>query len=74
MKNQCNFSVRATRKDKGKPPEVIGEILIKRFIRKYKQSGISQELREKSYPQTRGMKKRKKKHQGKMRHLKKNKR
>jgi hypothetical protein len=35
----------------------------------WKQSGIAQELKEKSAPRTRGMKKRKKIHNGKMRHL-----
>jgi len=70
---KCNFSVKPTRKDRTKPVDAQNQILIKRFMRKYKQERISQELRDRQAPVTRGMKNRKKKHQGKMRHLKKNK-
>ena len=73
MDKKCNFSVKPTKKDKTKPVDVQNQILIKRFMRKYKMERIAQELRDRQAPVTRGMKKRKKKHQGKMRHLKKNK-
>ena len=73
MDKKCNFSVRPTRKDRSKPLETQNQFLIKRFMRKYKQERIAQELRDRQAPVTRGMKRRKKKHQGKMRHLKKNK-
>ncbi len=43
------------------------EIMIKKFIRKWKKSGILREIKEKSYPVTKGMKKRKKKYNGKRR-------
>lgn len=73
MNKKCNFSVKPTKKDRTKPEDVQNQILIKRFMRQYKIERIAQELRDKSYPVTRGMKNRKKRHNGKMRHLKKNK-
>lgn len=67
MSKSCNFVVKADRKLAQKPPEVQAEIMIKRFLRKWKKSGIARELKEKSYPQTRGMKARKKRYLGKRR-------
>jgi len=69
VKGKHQFSVKPNRKDSGKPTEVVNQILIKRFTKKWKMSGISQELKDRRAPVTRGMKRRKKKHQGKMRHL-----
>jgi len=69
VSSKCRFVVKPTKRDQGKSPEVVNSILIKRFVRMWKQSGIAQELKEKSAPRTRGMKKRKKIHNGKMRHL-----
>jgi ribosomal protein S21 len=67
MSKACNFSVRANPKLASKPNEVQNDILIKKFLRKWKKSGIVRELKEKSYPQTRGMKARKKRYLGKRR-------
>lgn len=69
MKDKYQFSVKPGKKDSGKPADVMNQILIKRFTRKFKMSGITQELKDKRAPVTRGMKRRKKKHQGKMRHI-----
>jgi ribosomal protein S21 len=58
MKNKCNISVKHNpRKAKGGVQEQ-NEKLIKIFNKKFKRSGIVQELRKKSYPITRGMKRR----------------
>ena len=72
MKKNCNFSVKANPKLAGKKSaEDQSMILIKRFLKKWKQSGILKELKEKSYPQTRGMKERKKRYLGKRRNNRK---
>lgn len=71
MSKNCNFVVKVDKKLAQKPPEVQADILIKRFLRKWKKSGIVKELREKSYPQTRGMKARKKRYLGKRRNNRK---
>jgi len=68
MSKGCNFSVKRNPKLKGKKSEEEqNNILVKKFLRKWKQSGIQKELRDKSYPQTRGMKARKKRYLGKRR-------
>ena len=68
MKKGCNFSVKTNPRHVGKKSiEEQNAILIKRFLRKWKQSGILKELKEKSYPQTKGMKERKKRYLGKRR-------
>ena len=55
-----NFSVKLNpRKSKGTIQEQ-NDRLIRAFNRKFKKSGIVKELRDKAYPMTRGMKKRKK--------------
>lgn len=71
MSKSCNFVVKADRKLAQKPTEVQNDIMIKRFLRKWKKSGIVRELKEKSYPQTRGMKARKKRYLGKRRNNRK---
>ena len=67
MSKACNFVVKNHPKMANKPVEIQNEILIKKFIRKWKKSGIVKDLKEKSYPQTRGMKARKKRYLGKRR-------
>ena len=44
---------------------------VKKFLKKWKLSGIQRELKDKSYPQTRGMKARKKRYLGKRRNNRK---
>ena len=49
MSKSCNFSVKRNPKLKGKKTEdEQNNILIKKFLRKWKQSGIQKELRDKS--------------------------
>jgi hypothetical protein len=68
MRKGCNFSVKLNPRHSGKKStEEQNMILIKKFLRKWKQSGILKELKEKSYPQTKGMKARKKRYLGKRR-------
>ena len=47
--------------------EEENQILIKRFLRKWKQSGITKELKQRQYPKTKGMKEREKRFLGKKR-------
>ena len=47
--------------------EEENNILLKKFLRKWKQSGISRELKERRFPKTRGMKEREKRFLGKKR-------
>jgi len=69
---KCNFSVRLNpRKAKGTIQEQ-NDRLIRLFNKKFKRSGIIKELRNKAFPLTRGMKRRKKIAAGKRR-AKKNK-
>ena len=62
---QFNFQVKAV--SKGKDITLENEKLIKKFLRKWKRCGILKELKEKSYPRTKGMKERKKRYLGKRR-------
>ena len=71
MNKACNLVVKNNPKLANKPTEVQNEIMIKKFLRKWKKSGIVKELKEKSYPQTRGMKARKKRYLGKRRNNRK---
>jgi ribosomal protein S21 len=71
MSTSCNFVVKPNPKMASKPAEVQNDILIKKFVRQWKKSGIAKELKEKSYPQTRGMKARKKRYLGKRRNNRK---
>jgi len=68
MNKGCNFSVKTNPRHSGKKSiEEQNAILVKRFLKKWKESGILKELKEKSYPQTKGMKARKKRYLGKRR-------
>ena len=72
MSKGCNFIVKRNPRLAGKKSEEEQtQILIKKFLRKWKQSGILKEIKEKSYPQTRGMKARKKRYLGKRRNNRK---
>ena len=72
MSKGCNFSVKINPKHVGKKSiEEQNAILIKRFLKKWKRSGILKDLKEKSYPQTKGMKERKKRYLGKRRNNRK---
>ena len=72
MSKGCNFSVRTNPRLAGKKSvEEQNLILIKKFMKKWKQSGILRDLKEKSYPQTKGMKERKKRYLGKRRNNRK---
>lgn len=64
-----NFQVKASPKEKDF--KVENEKMIRKFTRKWKKSGILKELKDKSYPRTRGMKTRLKKYLGKKRSKKK---
>ena len=63
-----NFQVKAN--PKARDVDLETQKMIRKFMRKWKKSGILKELKEKSYPQTRGMKQRKKKYLGKKRNKK----
>jgi len=68
MSKGCNFSVKTNPRHAGKKSvEEQNMILVKKFLKKWKLSGILKDLKEKSYPQTRGMKARKKRYLGKRR-------
>lgn len=72
MSKGCNFSVKRNPRLAGKKTdEEQNNILVKKFLKKWKLSGILRELKEKSYPQTRGMKARKKRYLGKRRNNRK---
>lgn len=71
---KCNFSVKLNKRlTEKKSVEECNNILIKKFMRKWKDSGILKELRDKQAPITRGMKERKKRFLGKRRNLRNNK-
>ena len=70
MKGKHNFSVKAKHKQRGSIEEQNSK-LIRIFIKKFKKSGIVQDIRKKEYPITKGMKNRRKKHLGKRRAQKK---
>ena len=69
-RGQYNFGVKM-KPNRRKSDEENNERLIKIFQKKWKKSGILKELREKSYPITKGQKKRRKKYLGKKRTAKK---
>ena len=72
MKKHCNFVVKLNPRTASKKSNAENnDILIKKFVKKWKLSGILKELKEKSYPQTRGMKARKKRYLGKRRNNRK---
>ena len=70
-KGGYNFGVKLNRRlsDKKSVSE-CNEILIKRFVKKFKRSGILKELRNKREPITRGQKERQKRWVGKKRQRK----
>jgi ribosomal protein S21 len=63
----CNFSVKLHPKANKQSTEVNNARLVKKFIKKFKESGIVRELRNRQYPITRGQKARMKKQAGKRR-------
>jgi len=79
MSKKYNFSVKLRppqQNQRGRRPrkparqlsvEEENNILIKKFLRKWKQSGITRELKQREYPKTRGMKAREKRFMGKKR-------
>tara|TARA_B100001250_G_scaffold407689_1_gene428853 strand:- start:740 stop:967 length:228 start_codon:yes stop_codon:yes gene_type:complete len=68
MKTKCNFVAKLNPKMASKKSvEECNNILIKKFLRKWKQSGILKELRDRKEPMTRGQKARKKRYLGKRR-------
>ena len=72
MSKGCNFSVKLNPRHAGKKSvDEQNMILVKKFLKKWKISGIQRELKDKSYPQTRGMKARKKRYLGKRRNNRK---
>ena len=72
MSKGCNFAVKVNPRHSGKKSvDEQNAILVKKFIKKWKLSGILKDLKEKSYPQTRGMKARKKRYLGKRRNNRK---
>ena len=72
MSKGRNFSVKRNPRLAGKKSdEEQNLILVKKFMKKWKRSGILKELKDKSYPQTRGMKERKKRYLGKRRNNRK---
>ena len=70
---KCNFSVKHNpKRSRGQSVEQQNAKLVRMFIKKFKESGIVKELRDKRYPVTRGMKRRRKKSAGKRRAQKNN--
>jgi len=67
-----NFSVKLQHGKKKRSVEEENAILVKKFLRKFKKSGIVRELKKKQSPMTRGQKERLKKFLGKKRGNKKN--
>ncbi|OUU74602.1 MAG: hypothetical protein CBC29_05610 [Methylococcaceae bacterium TMED69] len=68
-----NFSVKLNPKIANKKStEENNSILVKKFMRKWKKSGILREIKDRQFPVTKGMKLRKKKHLGKRRAQRKN--
>ena len=77
MNTKYNFSVRLRQNNpKGRKTnrnqrklsvDEENQILVKKFLRKWKQSGILRELKQRQYPKTRGMKEREKRFLGKKR-------
>ena len=63
--SKFNFQVKAN--PKAKDQTIESQKLIKKFLQKWKKSGLLKELRDRQYPVTRGQKARKKKMAGKRR-------
>ena len=63
--SKFNFQVKAN--PKAKDQSVEGQKLIKKFLQKWKKSGLLKEIRDRQYPLTRGQKARKKKMAGRRR-------
>tara|TARA_R110001592_G_scaffold6744_2_gene36382 strand:- start:780 stop:995 length:216 start_codon:yes stop_codon:yes gene_type:complete len=69
--SKFNFQVKAN--PKAKDQSIESQKLIKKFLQKWKKSGLLKELRDRQYPVTRGQKARKKKTAGKRRAARKDK-
>lgn len=69
--SKFNFQVKAN--PKAKDQSVESQKLIKKFLQKWKKSGLLKEIRDRQYPVTRGQKARQKKMAGKRRAQRKNK-
>jgi len=67
MSKRCNFVVKAKYETKNSS-EDQNLILIKKFVSKWKKSGLLKELRDREFPMTKGQKRRQKKNIGKRRH------
>ena len=63
--SKYNFQVKAN--PKAKDQSVESQKVIKKFLQKWKKSGLLKEIRDRQYPVTRGQKARKKKMAGKRR-------
>ena len=68
-----NFQVKTSPRRTSKDTQFENDKLVKRFLRKWKKSGILKELKEKSVPVTAGQKERRKKYLGKRRNRSKKK-
>ncbi len=66
-RKKCNFSVKLHPNAKRNSTEVNNAKLVKKFMKKFKESGIVKELRQRQAPMTKGQKNRLKKHIGKRR-------
>ena len=63
--SKFNFQVKAN--PKAKDQSVESQKVIRKFLQKWKKSGLLKEIRDRQYPITRGQKARKKKMSGKRR-------
>ena len=61
MKANYNFQVKAQSKPKSSNVELENGKLLRKFLQKWKKSGILKELRDRQYPITKGQKNRLKK-------------
>tara|TARA_B100000700_G_C14676969_1_gene683536 strand:+ start:183 stop:401 length:219 start_codon:yes stop_codon:yes gene_type:complete len=64
---RCNFVVKA-RPNSKKSVQEENSILIKKFMSKWKKSGLLKEIKNRQFPMTRGQKARQKKNIGARRH------
>ena len=69
--NKFNFQVRANTKNRDSQSE--NQKLVKRFMRKWKNSGMLRELKDRQFAKTKGQKRRQKKAAAKRRSIKRSK-